>query len=236
MLPIATASNAVDLKQLLASTKDVTLNVGAGWPTTLSGQTIYLEPDLAKAYTEASHTKSFFSGGIFAGLQREVRQGWLGQLGLEYATTTKVSHSGDVWEDADPTFNNYTYGYDITHSRVSIKGLLIANQSAWFARPYASASIGLGFNNSRNFQTQSKLYQEPIEPGFSNHSNTSFAYTLGVGVQSKVVNNCSVGLGYEFSDWGSTHLGSAQGQTINQGIAYSHLYNNAVMFNFSYTA
>jgi hypothetical protein len=43
-------------------------------------------------------------------------------------------------------------------------------------------------------------------------------------------------MGYEFADWGQSHLGSAQGQTLGRGLSLQHLYTNGLMFNLTYTA
>ena len=45
----------------------------------------------------------------------------------------------------------------------------------------------------------------------------------------------SVGVGYEFSDWGKSQLGRAPGQTINSGLALSHFYTNAFQPNVTYS-
>jgi hypothetical protein len=62
---------------------------------------------------------------------------------------TNAEITGDIWEEADPNFNNYTYRYNVSHMHVAMKGKLF--MESWkIAEPYVSVSIGGGVNRSTN--------------------------------------------------------------------------------------
>lgn len=70
---------------------------------------------------------------------------------------------------------------------------------------------------------------------FASNTTTAFTYTLGAGVQRHLNPHWQVGIGYEFSDWGSSQLNRASGQTLNSGLLLSHLYTNELLFNLTYS-
>ena len=63
---------------------------------------------------------------------------------------------------------------------------------------------------------------------------TTFTYTVGAGLQYTVTQHWQVGIGYEFADWGSSHLDAAAGQQLGRGLALNHLYTNGLLFTFTY--
>ena len=42
-------------------------------------------------------------------------------MGIAGAFTSQAGLSGQIWDDADPTFNNYIYGYHVQHGHVALK-------------------------------------------------------------------------------------------------------------------
>jgi opacity protein-like surface antigen len=99
-----------------------------------------------------------------------------------------------------------------------------------------SASLGIGFNNAHDFQNTPLISQAVTMPNFASNTDTSFTYTLGVGLQKALNSHWQVGAGYEFADWGQSQLSSASGQTLNSGLSLNHLYTNGVLFNLTYLA
>jgi len=65
-------------------------------------------------------------------------------------------------------------------------------------------------------------------------TKTAFTYTLGAGFQRALSQNCQIGAGYEFADWGRSHLDRAFRQTLGNGLALNHLHTNGVLFNITY--
>lgn len=212
-----------------------TISAGPVWASGGSTQTFYLTPEIEKTYVADKSTHALFDGEVFLGLQKLLTQTVQGQLGLAVAATSNASLSGAIWDDADPEFDNYTYRYKIQHTHVAVKGKLLADAGYWLI-PWVSGSIGVGFNNAYSFNDTPTLFEALPNPHFASHTQTSFTYTVGAGVQKAINQHWQVGVGYEFADWGKSGLGRASEQTLNHGLALNHLYTNGVLFNFTYLA
>ncbi len=143
--------------------------------------------------------------------------------------------SGDIWDDADPAFDNHIYDYRIEHTQIALKEKLLG-QWGLPIDPWISATLGLGFNRSYDFSNTPTLFEASSMPNFASHTTTAFTYALGIGIDRKLTKHWHAGLGYEFADWGKSQLGSAPGQTLNSGLSLSHLYTHSLLFNISYQA
>ncbi len=174
-------------------------------------------------------------GEIFLGIQKPLREKLDGQIGLAVATTGNASLSGNIWDDAEPQFNNYTYDYQVRHTHVAIKGKLLS-EGGYIVTPWVSGSLGVGFNQARDFSNTPTISESVVMPNFASNTTTAFTYTLGVGVQRRLNQHWQAGVGYEFADWGMSQLSRASGQTINSGLSLSHLYTNGFLFNLTYHA
>lgn len=221
---------------LLASTEAnawlATLSLGPVWGNPGETQTLYLTPTIEKTYSANRSSQAIPEGELFLGWQHILPYALRGQLGLGIQVTGNAKFSGDIWDDADPEFNNYTYSYNARHVGVVIKGKLLLDRGCWL--PWISASIGAGFNKAYAFYNTPKIFEALPNTDFSSRNTTSFTYTLGLGVQVDLHRNWQAGVGYEFSDWGKNRLGRAYTQTLNSGPVVNHLYTNGLMFNLSY--
>lgn len=206
---------------------------GPVWEKAGKTQTFYLTEDIEKTYYAQKPTHATFDGEIFLGLQTGVFNNILGQLGLAAAATTNVHLSGDIWDDAAPEFNNYTYEYKIQHTHIALKGALVYETNCWIL-PWIAGSVGVGFNTSHAYNSSPTIQEALPTPNFASHTETAFSYTLGGGVQAVLNPNWQVGIGYEFVSWGKSRLGRADGQTLNSGLELNHLYTNGFLVNITY--
>ena len=211
------------------------LSVGPVWQSGGTTQTFYLTSDIEKTYTANKKTQALFAGEFFLGLQKQLTQAIQGQLGLEVAATNNANISGEIWDDANREFANYTYSYKIQHTHVAVKGKLLADAGFWLI-PWVSASLGVGFNDTHRFHNTLTIFEALPTPDFSSCTQTAFTYTVGTGVQKVLNEHWQIGVGYEFADWGKSSLGRAEGQTLNSGLGLDHLYINGVLFNLTYLA
>jgi len=209
------------------------LSIGPVWPTGADSQTFYLTPDIEKTYAANSTSSALADFEVFLGVQRSLTPTLLGQLGVAVAATTNARLSGDIWDDADPEFNNYTYSYKIQHTHVALKGKLLADKGL-LVMPWVSGSIGVGFNDSHSYDNTPKIFEAIKNPNFASHTQTAFTYTVGAGVQKALNQNWQIGVGYEFADWGKNQLGRAEEQTMGEGLGQNHFYTNGLMFNLTY--
>ncbi|KTD05091.1 outer membrane protein [Fluoribacter gormanii] len=211
------------------------LSIGPVWEDGGKSQSIFLTPDIEKTYAADKSTDALANFEVFLGLHRSFNPTIQGQFGVAVAATTNASLAGDIWDDADPEFDNFTYSYKIQHTHVALKGKLLADMG-FVVMPWVSGSVGVGFNEARSFRSTPKIFEALPNPNFASHSQTAFTYTVGAGIEKALNQNWQVGAGYEFSDWGKSRLGRAEGQTQNSGITLNHLYTNGIMFNLTYTA
>jgi len=211
------------------------VSAGPVWARGGETQTFYLAPEIEKTYTARKSSSALASGELFIGLQKNLFSQWLAQLGLAAATTGNAKLQGIIWDDADPQFANYSYRYKVRHSRLAVKGKLLKDCGYWLM-PWVSASLGGGFNRAHDFTNTPLIFEALPNPNFSNHTKTTFTYTLGAGVQKSISKHWQIGVGYEFADWGKSKLDRAAGQTMNSGLALNHLTTNGVLFNLTYVA
>jgi hypothetical protein len=59
----------------------------------------------------------------------------------------------------------------------------------------------------------------------------------GLFLREKPLNDhWTIGMGYEFTDWGKSQLGAASGQTSGEGLILNHVYVNQLLFSLSFVA
>lgn len=216
----------------------VGLSAGPTWISGNKTQTINLEPDVVKTYTADNSNTVFPSLEFFIGGQQHVKSNlmshsFIGQLGLSVVTAGNAKLTGNIWEDADPNFNNFTYNYKVNHVHVAAKGRIIGEFGHFF-EPYVSGSVGVGFNRAYDFTISPIISEEVPAPAFHSNTTTTFSYALGVGLQKSVSNEFQLAIGYEFTDWGKTRLSPATGQTTNMGLTQNHLYAQALQLSVFY--
>ena len=230
-----TTSLFIKSLEMLKSSGVATLSLGPVWGNAGNTHTFYLAPDIEKTYA-ANHTShALVDGEIFLGIQKPLREKLEGQIGLAVATTGNASLSGNIWDDADSLFNNYTYHYQVRHTHLALKGKLLADRG-YIVTPWVSGSLGVGFNQAHDFSNTPTISESVIMPNFTSNTTTAFTYTLGAGVQRRLNQHWQAGVGYEFADWGRSQLSRASGQTLNTGLSLSHLYTNGFLFNLTYSA
>jgi opacity protein-like surface antigen len=210
-----------------------TFSAGPVWEDAGETQTFYLNPDVEKTYEASSDTNVLGDGELFVGYQHGLTSMLQGQLGLALAATTSASLSGNIWDDADPAFNNYEYNYQIQHSHLAAKGKLLIDPGYWVV-PWIGVSMGVAFNHAYDFDNTPLIFEAIPMPNFSSNTQTSFTYTISVGVQRMLDQHWQLGVGYEFADWGKSQLGRASGQTEGSGLTLDHFYTNGIMFNITY--
>lgn len=95
--------------------------------------------------------------------------------------------------------------------------------------------MGAGFNRSYDFLLTQKTEEQSIPTLFNPHTQTSFTYTAGAGVQKAINSHWSFGAGYEFADWGKSSLASTDFQPASSsGLKLNHLYTHQLQFSLSY--
>ena len=223
------------LFSMFKSSGVATLSLGPVWESTGNTQTFYLAPNIEKTYSANHASHALVDGEIFLGIQKPIHEKLDGQIGLAVATTGNASLSGNIWDDAESQFNNYTYSYQVRHTHVAIKGKLLSDRG-YIVTPWISGSMGVGFNQAHNYSNTPTISEAVVMSNFASNTTTAFTYTLGAGVQRHLNPHWQAGIGYEFADWGRSQLNRASEQTFNSGLSLSHLYTNGFLLNLTYSA
>jgi opacity protein-like surface antigen len=237
-LPIANAAegnSSTNFISLLKSSFVSSLSIGPTWESAGQAQTLNLTPEITKTYTANKPTNTSPTGELFLGIRNSLPKQLEGQFGLAFVATGNATLSGNIWDDANPAFNNYTYQYKISHIAAALKGKLLGNWDLPIM-PWISASLGVGFNKAYGFSNTPIIYEAVPSPNFTSNTTTAFTYTIGIGAERQLNPHWQIGAGYEFSDWGKSQLGSIAGRNSNQGLSLSHLYTNSILFNITYLA
>ncbi|MFC3908272.1 outer membrane protein [Legionella dresdenensis] len=211
------------------------LNTGSSWSYPGKTQTFYSTPETERTYAAITAKNTLVNAELFLGIQKALTTFLQIQLGLAIAKTEKATLSGNIWDDADPEFNNYSYIYTVRHLYLGVKGKILGNPYLR-VKPYVSSSFGFGFNQASNFNNAPLECGVVAVPNFRGNTLAQFSYTLGAGLQYDLSKNWQIGLGYEFSDWGKSQLARAPQQTLGNGLTLHHLYTNGLSFNLTYLA
>lgn len=209
------------------------ISAGSVWSKGGETQTLFITPEIKETYVANHSTKTLFNGEAFLGLHKSLSQIMQGQLGLALGFTAPLSLEDEIWDGVDLEYNNYISHYKIQHTHIALKGKLLVDSGYWIT-PWISGSLGVGFNNAYGFQSTPTIFEVLPASNFSSHKQTAFTYTLGVGLQKALNEHWQVGVGYEFADWGKSHLGRAPGQTLDNGLSLNHLYTNGVLLNLTF--
>lgn len=210
-----------------------TFSIGPTWATPGQQQTLSLTPEIEKTYTAYKPSNTLADGEVFLGIKKDLPYTLFTHVGIAGGLTSQAGLSGQVWDDADPSFNNYIYGYHIQQGHVALKAKVFKDFH-YSLLPWVSGSVGVGFNRAHGFYNQALIFEAIPQNNFGDHTQTSFTYTVGAGLQTIINSNWQAGIGYEFADWGQSHLNPALGQTQGTGLSLSHLYTNGLMFNLTY--
>ncbi|MBA2710617.1 MAG: porin family protein [Tatlockia sp.] len=225
-----------------------TLSLGPAWARPGDEQTLFLQHDVQKTYypmptsralkfvSTARGTDTLATGELFLGMRGAVNSIVEGQFGLVAAASSQVKLRGTIYEDANPLFNNFTYSYGIRNTRIAAKAKFLYDTRSYDLYPYLSGSAGISFNRASGFAIKTNVAGEVPHPPFNNNDETSFSYSLGIGLETALDTNFRLGLGYEVVDWGRSTLARADGQTEGSGLSVQSLYAHALLVSFSYVA
>ena len=226
---ISLANNLLDFRPTVLS-----VNLGPAWTSSGYSQTITLLPNVMNRYVSSDQTHSFFNGELFVGWKKSWTDAYLTHLGLAVDVTNSLRLNGAVWQMANPLFDNELYSYKVNHTHVAFKGKII-DQSFQSISPYLFGSLGVGFNRAYGYNNTPTITSVIASPNFTQNTQTAFTYTVGTGFQRHLTKTFTIGIEYEFGDWGKSQLSSAPYQTIGNGLSLQHMYYNGFNVNLTWS-
>lgn len=214
-----------------------TFTIGPDFVQKGRAQTLTLLPPFENHYTATHRSQTTADFGAFLGVERSFSPSLSAQIGTSVYIDDRLTPKGHVWQFGVPKFDNFTYAYHIQPVRVMLTSKLLTTLSNYQSlHPYVSGEIGAAFNRANSYQEKPTIpFVTPMSP-FSSHTESSFAWGLGLGMDYNVTQQVRVGLGYQFSNLGSASLGRATAATTNQTLSLSHLYANQLRFQLTYLA
>lgn len=209
----------------------LTLSAGPVWTKRLSDETLALTNNVTYIYKYFNdfpkHTDP--TGELFFGLQKTIERGFKGQIGGAIAFI-RDQLRGSISQSATPNQLG-SFNYNDDGVRFAAKAKLIAD-IPYDLSIYVSGSAGAAVNKTSQFKIiNPSIYQEAIFPG---KQQTSFSYTLGVGLESEFCLHWRIGVGYEYADWGKHQFDRASWQTLNYGLNTAHMYTSEIQFSLTY--
>ncbi len=182
----------------------------------------------------SSNATNMLWGG-FAGSEVMGSSSWKFIAGLGYYQPNSLSTKGTLTQGVDSASDEtYSYKYQTQSQQLLAEGKLY-----WIAKdkiqPFLMVGIGGALNKTSDYQTSVSPFIE-FTPSFSNHTNTSFTYAIGPGIDMGLSKSFRIGLAYRFTDLGSANTGSAQIDAIpiSSTLKQSHLYANQILAQFTF--
>lgn len=147
----------------------------------------------------ANQSSWLFDG--FIGAEWTLWPNWLVQGGLGYNQATPFKARGILVQGADSiSANTYSYQYGVLARQLLIEGKLLYTVKDYF-HPYVLLGLGASFNRAYHYSTSVPPFLT-FTRQYASHTETSFSYALGFGIDTEIVNNVRVGVGYRFVDLG----------------------------------
>lgn len=210
-------------------------SMGPLWENAGETQTLYLAQNVKKTYSAANNTNTLVGLSLFWGVQKPLFNDILGQIGVTLSNASNAVLNGEIWDDANPKFNNLTYQYSIKATRIAAKGTLLFDKNL-IVIPWVSGSAGMSYNYYSNFLNVPKIFEAVRNPNFQSYTSQRFTYSFSAGFQKKLIDHWQLGVGYEFTDWGGGRLSKSAYQTNFNALQMHHYYTNGLIFNITYLA
>lgn len=217
--------------------KVIMISGGPGWtkPGETQQQFTTDNPLLFNTYAANRKWNTLGEGELFFALQHVITNYLSGRFGIAAAGSSPAKLQGTVFLNSNPNLPAYQYSYRIAHGRIALKSMFLFGAEQQQFRPYIMGSIGWAMNASHQYKQfpTSPIY--PVVPTFrTNTESAAFAYTVGGGIEAAFTSHWHGGIGYQFADWGKSHLNGVRGEPFDEGLRLTRLYTNLLQFSLTY--
>ena len=183
-------------------------------------------------YANTTSTQSSLLGGALVGLDIPLSPRFNYQVGLAYHYVSPYTLKGQIQQYGEAQFTGFDYQYQVQSQQLFLESKLLLNATR-HVHPYVSLGLGSAMNKATAFST-TELDPTAVNPGiFTDKTTTSFAYTLGLGVDFDVAKHVRIGGGYQFANFGKAYLGAAPDFVSNKGLSAS-LLNHQLLVTATY--
>lgn len=220
---LASSAHALDLSPY---TYVGTASGGIAWEGAGETQTLEVVPGLASRYKSNRETRMPGVGEIFVGGQYQSDKDWDAQFGIAYGMVSTTTMEGHIYNGG----NDGLYNYRLQQSRLAAKAKILGDVGTMLQN-WVSFSMGATFYKAYDFDNTSLT---TTMPNFDDNTGTAFSFSAGIGMQYIISPNWQIGLGYEFTDWGTTYLGKAPGQVTDKQLEVDNFYTNGLIITLSF--
>lgn len=176
--------------------------------------------------------------GVFLGTEMPLYPLWNVDMGIgfyEPGNTFTINGILNQGPDAQSS-DNFPYSYQIQLRQILAEAKFLWKRwRHWY--PYASAGLGAAYNKASDFVVLFNKFLT-FTPTFSEDTVASFSYKVGLGVDVDVYPSIRLGLGYRFSDFGASSLGSGHIDTFvlpnSSTLTTSHAYAHEVVAQLTF--
>ena len=214
----------------------ITFSPGVAYGDNGSTQTLLLQKfpqHLSNRYVANHDAQSTFLAQLFLGKEFYKKDDIKLNLGVTLGFIHDIKLNGVVEQFALPDFDNFNYQYKI--QSLSAMGTLNVRYLITEQRQsYLNGSVGFSNNDAFSYQETPRIYGAvPMMP-YGDRSTNSFAYSIGVGFMQYFNPLFSVGLGYQFSDFGQAKLGLSTAQQTANTPTINHIFLHQLLLNLNW--
>lgn len=191
-----------------------------------------VNPDTDEFYVySANHpaqTVGVFDG--FIGAEWTFYPQWALQMGLGYNQAWNFQAKGSFLQGVDTqSEDQYSYHYNILTRQLLAEGKLLYQLKKRY-HPYVLLGLGAAFNDASDYGTNVPPFLS-FTRQYKDNTQTSFTYSVGVGIDVDVLEHLRLGIGYRFADFGQVKLGNATIDTtsVSGTLSQNHLYASEVL-------
>jgi len=158
------------------------------------------------------------------------------QMGIAYyQPSSSLPVNGTLIQGVDASSSDQSaYQYKIQSRQLLLDNKLLMEWKEHY-HPYISVGLGAVFNTAEGYEVGSSCLCDNTAL-YEAHTQTSFSYNLGLGLDYDVAENVRFGLGYRFTGLGKAALGSGEllGASVSSSPGELNLYAQEVLGQLTY--
>lgn len=182
--------------------------------------------------------------GGFVGAEYAINQKWAWQFGAAFYQASNSSINGEETQapilNLDAT-NIWNYNYKILSRQLLFENKLLFTLQKNY-HPYLLIGLGEGFNDAHDFHVTPLNSGEVATAIFEDHSNKTFIYMGGLGLDINLLKQMRIGAGYRFAYLGKNDLGKGVLDTgVGGNVFYlpafksRHSFSHEALIQLTYT-
>ncbi|EHL29267.1 outer membrane protein [Legionella drancourtii] len=189
-------------------------------------------------YSAQNSSSQRFILGVYTGTEIALNSKFLLQMGIGFydpgAFSSKYNPliQGVDRESSDQFFWHYKVKNQSFLAEAKLLGMLRKQ-----IHIYLTLGLGTAFNHAYDYTVNVPPFLT-FTPEFTNHTETSFTYAIGIGMEADVAKNFRLGVGYRFANLGQANLGKGFlddkifSETLRQSNFYMHALLAQVTWHF----